>query len=151
MNELDKVRDQVQRHNTAETVFRKVVRGTTPKQSSPCTRAEVEGVHSETRDILVIIAKARTLISYSELVDRVRSCRIHHQSRTLANILDHISRSEYEASRGMLSAVVVRKQKRGYGIPGKGFFSTAGALKTVSGTPRDFWEQEREDVYAHWK
>ena len=126
-------------------------RGTTRKRSSEYKRAEVENAHLEIYDILVSVAKAQTLISYSELVDKVRSCRIHHQSRILANILDQISRSEYEAVRGMLSAVVVRKQKRGYGIPGNGFFSTAGVLKTISGTRRDFWEQEREEVYSHWK
>ena len=126
-------------------------RGSTRKRSSQRAQAKVETARLEIYNILVTTAKARTLISYRELVDRLRSCQIHHQSPILADILDQISRSEYEAARGMLSAVVVRKQSRGYGIPGNGFFSTAGALKTVSGTRKDFWEREREEVYSYWK
>ena len=79
----------------------------------------------EARQILVQRAREGRTIAYSELVGEVKTVDIQPRSDALAMMLDGISRSEDAAGRGMLSALVIRKDKR---MPGQGFFKLAKCL-----------------------
>jgi hypothetical protein len=106
----------------------------------------------EIRSILVDRARHRDLISYSDLVSRIRSIRLIARSSFLADLLTVISREEYAAGRGLLSAVVVKKTRHGLGIPGTGFFSR---LAPVSNCRKENWPQcwrrEVDKVFECWR
>jgi hypothetical protein len=106
----------------------------------------------EIRRILDDRARQRDLISYSDLVSRVRSVRLIARSKFLADVLTVISSEEYAAGRGLLSAVVVQKTRHGLGIPGNGFFSR---LAPVSGCAKEnwskCWKRELHKVFQYWQ
>jgi len=104
----------------------------------------------EIRRILVDVAKQRRLISYLELVRKVRAFRMIPNSPQLSGLLTEISRSERAAGRGLLSAVVVKKRRKRYGIPGNGFFILVAIPELNSPNLRQYWMQELEAVYRAW-
>ena len=77
----------------------------------------------EMRQILIERARARSTISYSELVGRVRAISLDPNSYALTAMLNEISIQEDAAGRGMLTVIVIHK----YGDihPGQGFFELA--------------------------
>jgi hypothetical protein len=107
---------------------------------------------AEIRQILVDRARHRDLISYSDLVSRIRSIRLIARSSFLADLLTVISREEYAAGQGLLSAVVVKNTRHGLGIPGTGFFSR---LAPVSNCRKENWPQcwrrEVDKVFECWR
>ena len=72
-----------------------------------------------------------------------------HMARETGKILGEVSEYEHSHNRPLLSAVVVKSDKK---IPGKGFFTLARELgKLEEGMDeRSFWERELEEVYDTW-
>jgi len=92
-------------------------------------------------------ATAEALITYGELARRIKALPYAPNSRALTDLLCKISQAENVAERGMLSVVVVRKDR---GLPGEGFFDLARKLGFSIEDQRDFWERERAKVYEVW-
>ena len=102
----------------------------------------------EMRNILIDIAKkGEDTIFYSELVRKVLIINIEANSYALAAMLGKISTAENVAGRGMLSAVVVRKENK---RPGKGFFELARILGRDVSDEETFWVNEIKKVYSSW-
>ena len=70
-------------------------------------------------------------------------------AKGIAHVCREISEDEVNAGRPMLSALVVGKK----GIPGKEFFSCAKSLGRfpVDLDAEEFWDKERNAVYATWR
>src|SRR5438270_6474594 len=90
------------------------------------TDAEWNAAKEEIRDILFRRVKEEKTIFYSELVEEVHAVKLRAKDPALDTLLDEISREEDAAGRGMLSVVVVRKDKES--LPGPGFFKLAKKL-----------------------
>ena len=104
----------------------------------------------EAREAMIEVASGRALIFYSDLVRRIRRCDLEPYGEPLAKMLGEISTDEDAADRGLLTAVVVRKED---GRPGRGFFDKLardrGRVFPDSEAGRDrFWVEELERVYS---
>lgn len=102
----------------------------------------------EMREILILRAKARGTIPYSELVDLIEAIRIEPNSSALAAMLGEISTEEDSAGRGMLSVIVVHKG--GDMQPGPGFFDLAKTLKRKTSDILACWIAELNTVHGYW-
>ena len=71
----------------------------------------------------------------------------------IARILDEISSHEHAAGRPLLSALVVRGDSSGGGLPGGGFFTLSRRLGAQTPTQDDvaFFAAELTRVFAAWK
>ena len=107
-----------------------------------------EAAKAEAHEAMTAVAKRRRVITYSDLVARIRSLDLDPQSDHLAHMLGEISTAEHEAGRGMLTVVVVHKH--GDQMPGPGFFRLAGSLGHDTKDREAFWIGELEKVYAAW-
>lgn len=104
----------------------------------------------EVKRVLARRAQDRSLITYSELAGKIRTERFIPNSNRLSSILTAISLAEEKAGRGLLSAVVIQKVKRGIGIPGVGFFKLPRVSRCDQSSWRRCWERERDRVYRYW-
>ena len=104
-----------------------------------------ERAREEARQILRQRAREGRTIAYSELAEKLN---IQHRSTELAMVLDGISRCEDAAGRGMLSALVIRKDIR---ISGPGFFRLARKLGREFKDDREFWKSESKRVVGSWR
>ena len=93
-------------------------------------------------------AKAETVITYGELAERIEAVSYAPNSPGLTDQLCAISRAENHAGRGMLSAVVIRKDSK---KPGTGFFQLARALNREYHHEREFWKGELAKVHDAWR
>jgi hypothetical protein len=96
--------------------------------------------------ILIKKAKQARLITYRELSSQLHTAKLAANGPHLSSLLTSISLAESEAGRGLLSAIVVRKDS---GIPGVGFFRRC----TPGVKVRDFrrrWEAELAKVFNEW-
>jgi hypothetical protein len=98
-----------------------------------------EAAKTEAREIMMKRAKRGAPISYSELVDQIRSISMDAHDPRLAHFLGEISRAEDAKGRGMLTAVVVHKHD---GFPGQGFFELAEELGRTIKDREQFWVEE---------
>ena len=104
----------------------------------------------EARGVLRGVATSRGLIFYSDLVRQITSSDLEPYGKPLAKMLGEISTDEDAADRGLLTAVVVRKED---GRPGRGFFDKLARdrgrvfLDNEAGRDR-FWVEELERVYS---
>ncbi len=99
------------------------------------------------RERLQEVARRRSKTTYGDLGALVMpGLRNPGRSPRLHRILDDVNRCEVERGRGMLSAVVVRKDT---GRPGSGFFKLARALGRCSDTEDEIesYCRELEAVY----
>ena len=111
--------------------------------------SEVWGrAREEARQILIQCAREGGKITYSELAAELGTVRLEPNSSAFHAIRDEISRSENAAGRGMLSALVIRKDKR---ISGLGFFRLARKLGREFDDKREFWKSESERVIDSWR
>jgi Arc/MetJ-type ribon-helix-helix transcriptional regulator len=103
-------------------------------------------VKERARTVMSEVARARSLITYQELVDRIGA--YNPRSPSFHVLITEIALDERHAGRGMLSAVVIRKDTR---RPGDGFFEAVEAELARSLPDRDaFWQDELQLVYeAH--
>lgn len=114
--------------------------GSVEQQRKRRARAQAKALMEET-------AQAGTVITYGELAERIEAVSYAPNSRGLTDQLCAISRAENHAGRGMLSAVVIRKDRK---KPGTGFFDLAQDLGREYSDEREFWEEELESVYDAW-
>ena len=103
---------------------------------------------AEAREAMIAVAARKCVIAYSELVEKITTCRLEPQSPQLAHMLGEISTDEHRAGRGMLTVVVVHKS--GDLMPGPGFFELACSLGHHVDDREAFWIRELEMVHATW-
>lgn len=105
-----------------------------------------ETVKERARAAMSDVAREGGVITYQQLVDRIGA--YNPRSPSFHELITEIARDEHAAGRGMLSAVVVRKDTR---RPGDKFFEFAETeLGEHLGDREAFWEDELKRVYeAH--
>ena len=109
----------------------------------------------EARQALIEVASHRGTIFYSDLVKRITSCDLAPYGDPLAKMLGEISTAEDTAGSGLLTAVVVLKDSKDSGRPGRGFFDKLARDRgrdfpdTEFGRDR-FWIEELSRVYEAW-
>lgn len=110
--------------------------------------AQWDAAKREAKDILVAVAKRKGRIAYSELVDQIGAISLEPHDPRLFHLLGEISTEEDEASRGMLTAIVVHKS--GDMQPGPGFFELARSLDKDTRDPLVCWVSEFNKVHNYW-
>ena len=105
------------------------------------------------RDALTQAARDRRLLTYPDVAAVMGLPGSgYDMGRKVGAIADAINRSERDAGRPMLSALLVQTQSR---WPGAGFYACAIQLGIATefsdaASKRAFWEAERDKVYAFW-
>ncbi|MDE0308560.1 MAG: hypothetical protein OXI60_01840 [Acidiferrobacterales bacterium] len=107
-----------------------------------------ESAKEEARKAMIAVAKRKEVITYSDLVNKIVSCRLEPRSQELAHMLGEISSNEHGAGRGMLSVLVVHKS--GDCMPGPGFFELASLLGSNVEDHMEFWIRELKKVHETW-
>lgn len=107
-----------------------------------------EAAKREIRDILIDKAKQRAMVTYSELVGRVKAVNFNAFDTRLFAALGQISVAEHEQGRHLLSVLVVHKT--GDMQPGEGFFELAHALGRDTSDVLKAWIEEVQKVYQFW-
>ena len=109
-----------------------------------------ETAKAEGKAVLSESARAKKMISYTDFMHQIRSISFTtpHDSR-LPQFLAEISTEEAEAGRGMMTALIVRKD--GDQRPGAGFFQLARRLGLDVSDPEKFWIGEVNKVFASWQ
>lgn len=105
----------------------------------------------ELRVILEQTARRHDTITYEEAGRAISMKPLAAGDPLLHQLLKWIMEQEYQAGRGMLSAVVVHKG--GNQIPGADFFRQACRLKSLASEPDDkheFWQHEVDRVWDYW-
>jgi hypothetical protein len=105
-----------------------------------------DAVQAEIRQLIIETAKAKQLITYSELTGMLQTAYVHYHSHVLTRMLIDIGSEERAAGRPLLPALVIAKQS---GRPGPGYFKLAPGEDEV-GDPIQEWEQEVQRVYHYW-
>lgn len=102
----------------------------------------------EIRLLLVDVAKNEELISYTDLVAKIKTARLDPHSYALANLLGDVSTAEFKANRPLLSSLVVYK---GTSEPGPGFFSIAKELGISIKDEIEFHLNEVKKCFKYWR
>jgi hypothetical protein len=110
------------------------------------TDTKWQDVKAEMRHIIIETAKAKHLITYSELTGRLQTAYVHYHSHILTQLLIDIGGEERAAGRPLLPALVVAKQT---GRPGPGYFRVTPG-EDESGDSIQEWENEVQRVYQYW-
>ncbi len=114
------------------------------RQLSQANWAEVR---AEIRQLLVNVARAKQVITYSELTSMLQTAYLHYHSNILARLLVDIGAEEVQAGRGVLPALVVTKQT---GLPGHGFFKLAAERGYDISDREEFWRVAVKQVHDYW-
>jgi hypothetical protein len=109
--------------------------------------AQWEAAKTEGKTILSGYAKRQKMVLYSEFVKQLHSVYLESHDVRLFYLLGQISTEEDAAGRGMLSALVVKKDR---GLPGTGFFELAHDLGHDTKDILTFWINEVNKVFAAW-
>ena len=109
-----------------------------------------EMAKAEGKALLGECARNKKMISYTDFTYRIRSISFEtpHDSR-LPQFLAEISTEEAEVGRGMMTALIVKKN--GDRRPGAGFFQLAKRLGFDVSDPEKFWIEEVNKVFASWQ
>jgi len=103
----------------------------------------------ETEKILVRIAQRRTLITYSELCEQIKSVKFTPDDHAFHAVLGEVSVRGNRSGKGLLSVLVVYKDKDRQ-RPGPGFFNM-GRWLGYELPDRDaedvFWGEQAKKVY----
>ena len=102
----------------------------------------------EMRQAMIIRARLRGMILYSDLCRQVTTITLEPHSHALAAMLGEISGDENAAGRGMLTAIVARKG--GDMEPGPGFFELAQELGRDTSDILRCWIAELKKVHSVW-
>ncbi len=97
---------------------------------------------------MIAKAKARGMITYSNLVRSIHRIKLEAHDVRLSHMLGEISSEEDRAGRGMLTVVVVHKV--GDMEPGPGFYELANALGRDTSNLLRCWVDELHAVHAVW-
>lgn len=111
-------------------------------------KAKWELAKEEAVKIMADVARRRGMITYSELISKIRSIRLDAHDPRLFHFLGEISKEEDVAQRGMLTVVVVHK--RGDMEPGRGFYELAASLGRETADLQKCWIDELHRVHAVW-
>lgn len=104
---------------------------------------------NEIRSILIHTATSvEQTISYSDLAETVKSASLKPFSQPLFAVLTELSEEEDAAGRGMLSAVVIRKDRRK--TRKSGLIKLAAKLGRDVTNVRECWDAEIERVCKYW-
>lgn len=108
-----------------------------------------DAAKEEIRAVLVAAAKQRQLITYGDLVNKVKAIDIPAHGPAIGTILGEISAEEDARGRGMLTVIVVHR----YGDmePGPGFFDLARNLGRDTSDLTKCWIEELKRVHAYWR
>lgn len=109
---------------------------------------EWEAGKEEIRNILIEVARKKSVICYSALVAKLKTIRMDPHVGAIGAILGEISTEENKAGRGLLSVLVVRKT--GDMKPGDGFFEMAKSLGRDVSDKERCWTSEVEKIYEVW-
>jgi hypothetical protein len=97
---------------------------------------------------LILVARARGLLTYTEIAPLVDSKITSPRDPKIAQTLHEICSYEVRHGRPMLGSVVVRRADK---HPGKGYFKGAQKLGLFSvGDELTFWQSELNRVYHYW-
>ncbi len=102
----------------------------------------------EISEILVETARRRATITYQQLTERLTVAQLAPNDPSLAPLLREISEAEDAAGRGLLTAVVVRRDT---GRPGRGFYALASQRGRDTTSPAACWQDELQRVYRAWR
>jgi hypothetical protein len=109
-----------------------------------------EAAKAEGKATLAECARAKKMISYTDFMHHIRSISFETPRDTrLPQLLAEISTEEAKAGRGMMTALVVRKNSDQ--MPGGGFFELAERLGYDVSDPEKFWLEEVNKVFASWQ
>jgi len=110
------------------------------------TRQLWEAAKTEARTILEKVAKdGGKPLYYSELSSKIFSITFQPDGHDFHGLLGQLSEESDAEGKGMISALVVRKEND---RPGKGFFTLAKELKRDISDPEKCWSDELKRVYA---
>jgi molybdopterin synthase catalytic subunit len=112
------------------------------------TAQEWADAKREMKEVLVVRAKVRGMIPYSELAAKVTSINFEAHDQRLFHLLGELSLEEDASGRGMLSVIVVHKS--GDMQPGPGFFELARQLGRDTSDILKCWIDELKKVHAYW-
>ncbi len=93
-------------------------------------------------------AKNESTITYSDLAKQIHSITFGPSDYAFHYLLFEVSKDEDAAGRGLLSALVVRKED---GMPGQGFFDVARELGRDVKDQTRFWTEELKLIFAKWR
>ena len=112
--------------------------------------AEWDAAKAEGKAALAECARAEKMISYAEFMHHIGSISFEtpYDSR-LPQLLGEISTEEAKAGRGMMTALVVKKN--GDQRPGRGFFELAERLGFDISDSEKFWLEQVNKVFASWQ
>jgi hypothetical protein len=122
---------------------------TRPDGKYKLTDVEKRTVRAELRAAMIGAARARELLTYTELVLRVPSVVLHPHSFILVHLMSDVCADEYAKTEIMLCALIVSKTT---GKPGAGYFRGFGARSAVeSGDDWETaWRAEVERAFAYY-
>ena len=109
-----------------------------------------DAAKAEGKAALAQCARAKKMISYRDFIHHI--CSISFETprdSRLPQFLAEISSEEAKAGRGMMTALVVRKN--GDQRPGRGFFELAQRLGYDVSNPENFWLEQVNKVFASWQ
>jgi hypothetical protein len=109
-----------------------------------------EAAKAEGKAALAECARAKRIISYTDFMHHICSISFEtpYDSR-LPQLLAEISTEEAKAGRGMMTALVVRKN--GDQRPGGGFFELAKRLGFDISDREKFWLEQLNKVFGSWQ
>jgi hypothetical protein len=109
-----------------------------------------EAAKAEGKAALAECARSKKIISYADFVHHIASISFEtpYDSR-LPQLLAAISTEEAKAGRGIMTALVVRKN--GDQRPGGGFFELAERLGYDVSDRKNFWIDQVNKVFASWQ
>lgn len=110
-----------------------------------CEAPSWEMAKAEARGVMLEVAKANRTIAYSDLVAKIGAIEIGAHDPRLFHLLGEVSSEEVNASRAMLTAVVVHKS--GDMQTGPGFYKLAKSLGRGAGDEFECWVRELKSVY----
>lgn len=102
----------------------------------------------EARQAMIAVARSKSVITYSSLVQKITNCTLEPNGDLLAHMLGEISSEEDKEGRGLLSAVVVHKT--GDLKPGSGFFTLARSRGRHIADKDQYWSEELRRVHDTW-
>ena len=112
-----------------------------------CDLRTWEAAKDEARQVMIDRARHKDVIHYSDLVQKITKCHLEPHDVRLNHMLYEIASEEDEARRGLLTALVVRKDD---GAPGSGFFEMAKERGRDISDPDRCWIEELKNVYVVW-
>jgi hypothetical protein len=97
---------------------------------------------------IVRAARHEQMITYSELAKAITSIQVEPHDYAMDRLLDEISKEEDAAGRGILTALVVRKED---GVPAEGFWGSAQDIGRQYKDKDAMWAAEVTRVFGECK